>query len=94
MWVDVDDDRALRILLADNRTNDLASYDDTVLASLLSDLANTSDLTGTGYDGDDLDQLIGKMTVPNFMPASEDEQGRLDQKKPVTCPECGHEFTT
>lgn len=61
VWVDVDDDRALRILLADNRTNDLASYDDTVLAALLSDLANTSDLVGTGYDGDDLDELIADL---------------------------------
>jgi hypothetical protein len=31
---------------------------------------------------------------PNsFSAGSEDEQGRLDQKSPVTCPECGHEFT-
>lgn len=30
---------------------------------------------------------------PNeFASASEDEQGRLDQKKPVECPECGHQF--
>lgn len=31
---------------------------------------------------------------PNeFTAASEDEQGRLDQKSPVTCPECGALFT-
>ena len=30
---------------------------------------------------------------PNeFAAASADEQGRLDKKNPVTCPECGHEF--
>ena len=30
---------------------------------------------------------------PNdFSAAGEDEQGRLDQKKPVKCPECGHQF--
>ena len=30
---------------------------------------------------------------PNdFSVAGEDEQGRLDQKKPVKCPECGHQF--
>ena len=28
----------------------------------------------------------------DFEPASADEQGRLDKKNPVTCPECGHEF--
>ena len=30
--------------------------------------------------------------VPDFQPVGADEQGRLDQKKPITCPECGHEF--
>lgn len=31
--------------------------------------------------------------VPEFPPVGVEQQGRLDQKKPVTCPECGHEFT-
>lgn len=31
--------------------------------------------------------------TPDFQPVSADEQGRLDQKKPITCPECGAEFT-
>ena len=31
--------------------------------------------------------------VPNFQPVSIDEQGRLDQKNKIVCPECGHEFT-
>jgi len=57
-YVDVDDDHALRILLADNRTNDLASYNETELNSILKDLAESTGLAGTGYDGDDLDQLI------------------------------------
>ena len=30
----------------------------------------------------------------NFPPGTEGDQGRLDKKKPVKCPECGHEFTT
>jgi len=30
---------------------------------------------------------------PNeFSAASGDEQGRLDQKKPLTCPKCSHQF--
>ena len=53
------DDEALRILLADNRTTDLASYDEAELANLLKDLANTDEgLTGTAFDGDALDQLL------------------------------------
>ena len=92
-WVDVDDDHALRILLADNRTNDLASYDDSALADVLKELQeSTGTLAGTGYDGDDLDDLLAELN-PNFLPTDE-EPPRLDQKAPVTCPECGHEFTT
>jgi hypothetical protein len=41
-------------------------------------------------DGVDLEWL--GMAEPNFEPVGEDEQPRLDEKKPVTCPECGHEF--
>jgi hypothetical protein len=53
------DDEAIRILLADNRTTDLASYDDAELANLLKDLAETDDgLIGTAFDGDALDQLL------------------------------------
>jgi ParB-like chromosome segregation protein Spo0J len=58
-WLDVDDDHALRILLADNRTNDLATYNDNMLSELLQDLHNaTGTLDGTGYTGDDLDELL------------------------------------
>ena len=28
----------------------------------------------------------------DFQPSSADDQGRLDKKNPVQCPECGHEF--
>ena len=58
-FIDVDDEQALRILLMDNRSNDLATYDDSGLIELLTQLANTPEsLEGTGFDGDDLDQLI------------------------------------
>lgn len=46
VWVDVDDEAALRILLVDNRSNDLADYDQDALAVLLVGL---EDLAGTGY---------------------------------------------
>ena len=29
---------------------------------------------------------------PNFSPGSEDEQGQLDERKPVDCPHCGKSF--
>ena len=57
-WVDVDESEAKRILLADNRTSDLATWDDTILVTLLEALATNDELLGSGYDGDDLDALL------------------------------------
>jgi DNA modification methylase len=58
IFVDVDDDRARRILLVDNRSADLATNDPDRLAELLGDLAVTdAGLIGTGYSVDDLADL-------------------------------------
>lgn len=74
-WVDVDDDHALRILLADNRTNDLATYDDAALAEILKDIhAEHGSLAGTGYDGDALDELLadlGQAPEPGPVPEAQ-----------------------
>tara|TARA_R110000868_G_scaffold67251_1_gene199787 strand:- start:2454 stop:3077 length:624 start_codon:yes stop_codon:yes gene_type:complete len=57
-----DDDDATRILLADNRATDLASYDDAGLADLLKELITSDgDLTGSLFDGDDVDDLLYKL---------------------------------
>lgn len=53
--LDVDDDKAKRIVLIANRTADLGTYDLEALAALLSDL---DDLSGTGYSDGDLAGLI------------------------------------
>lgn len=66
-WVDVDDDTARRILLADNRVADLATYDDNALAELLTDLAGSNNLPGTGWDGDDVDDLLAQLTGDDFI---------------------------
>ena len=57
--LDVDDDQALRILLADNQTGDLATNDKSILADLLEGLIGSEfGLEGTGFTGDDLDDLL------------------------------------
>jgi len=90
-WVDVDAEQELRILIADNRTTRLGIDNEAQLAELLSELAATpAGLLGTGFDGDDLDELIAKMTVPDFEPV--EDTGDLSKLDPVVCPECGHEF--
>lgn len=55
-FVDVDDDAAARIVLVDNRTNDLATYDNAELVELLQSLPT---LDGTGFAPVDLADLIG-----------------------------------
>ena len=63
-WVDVDDETALRILIADNRTSDLAGHDEQALASLLQELASQDNaLSGTGWDADDLDNLLKELST-------------------------------
>lgn len=54
--VDVDDDGAREIVLADNRLADLGTYDEDVLAELLSQV---DDLESVGYSDDDLAELLG-----------------------------------
>jgi len=67
--VECDDETAMRILLADNRTAEKAEREPEPLADLLESLETTDDgLTGTGYDGGDLDQLLEDLDNP-----SEDE---------------------
>lgn len=58
-WVDVDDKQALQILLADNRTSDVAEYDDQALAELLKELqAQSTNLDAIGYTGDDVNRAL------------------------------------
>lgn len=64
----------------------LRLYDQDGLGDLLKESGPT-----VSFDGEDMDKL---MSAPDFSPVGIEEQGRLDQKKPVTCPECGAEFTT
>jgi ParB-like chromosome segregation protein Spo0J len=68
--VDVDDDQAARIVLADNRTGDLGTYDDRLLAELLTELPT---LEGTGYDPGDLDAIVALLEDLNDNDFGNDE---------------------
>jgi ParB-like chromosome segregation protein Spo0J len=88
--IDVDDERAKRILLADNRTSDLGAYDDELLRTLLEELAAEADgLTGTGYDDADLTAMLDKLERdgPDQFPVF-DEDAEVDHR----CPACGYEW--
>lgn len=53
-YLDVDDERAKRMNLVDNRANDKATYDERALLEFTADLDT---LDGTGYDPGDLDDI-------------------------------------
>lgn len=82
IWLDVDDDQARRILLVDNRSNDLATYDEADLLDLLRSLA---DLDGTGYATHDIDRLIEQLE-PAALDA--DALSPFDRSAEHTCPFC------
>jgi len=91
--LDVDDDEALRILLVDNRTNDLATYDQDALKSLLEVLARTEkQLEGTGFDLDDLDNFIFDAERELDFKPDDTEQPRLDEVTPLSCPNCSFQW--
>ena len=71
--VDVDDDRASRIVLADNRTADLGSYDNEALLDLLNGL--DGEIAGTGYTDEDLSVLLDLTEGPASLEDLEAEFG-------------------
>lgn len=74
IWVDVDDERALKILLSDNRASDLGGYDDAALAELLQSL--NGGLVATGYDQSALDSLLADIAKHN---PEKDAAPKIDQ---------------
>ena len=90
VWVDKSDDEARRLLLVDNRANDVASYDYTVLVRLLDEQKEEASLLGTGWDDADLVRLLAKIDPdPPEGWASFDEDSLLTEHQ---CPKCGYEF--
>jgi hypothetical protein len=87
MFVDVDDEQAKRILVADNRTSDIGGYDTAQLVDLLTSF---DDHAGTGYTSANVAELIDELST-DFGPDAEG-QGKLDQRAEITCPECGHHW--
>jgi hypothetical protein len=51
---------------------------------------------GDPLTSDNVRQIVGSLldndAAPDFSPVDVSEQPQLDRRRPVTCPECGHEF--
>lgn len=90
--LDLETDKAAKELaIADNRASEVGlAWEPVVLA----ELAEEIDLGAFFYE-DEIGRILeaaGNELLADFEPVGEDEQGRLDEKAKVTCPECGHCF--
>lgn len=87
--VDLDDDEAELLLATADPIGEMGETCKTRLEELLSEI-------GSGSSG--LCDYLAKLgqdngiMPPAFEPVSSDEQGQLDKKKAIECPQCGHKF--
>lgn len=64
-WVDVDEIEEIKILIVDNRTSDLATYDPAELNKLLT----SGSITGTGFSREEISEILaGGKTKPGHAP--------------------------
>ena len=78
-------------VIADNKLALNAGWDEELLSLELGDL-NLDDfkMELLGFDANELNLAMG--LGADFMPGTEDDQGKLDELAPIICPSCGHEF--
>jgi hypothetical protein len=84
VYADVDDATAGRIVLADNRTNDLAAYDEGALLELLRPYEGALD--GTAYDMDAFEDLLARngasvLPVEDFAGGYAESQGETERRR-------------
>lgn len=70
-------------------TDLIAIWDEEGLQHVLQDLPDTGDLLASL----DTDEVGALLAGPEFEPVGDDEQSRLDEKKKIACPACGHTFS-
>lgn len=87
-YVDLSEEEEALVLATLDPIGAMAASDREQLASLIE-----------GIETDGVKDLLAKIAEdegiapPAFEPVGIDEQGQLDGRSPVKCPECGHEFT-
>jgi ParB-like chromosome segregation protein Spo0J len=93
VFVDDDASTAAAYALADNRTGELATWDQDQLVQTLQALSADErvDMSALGWTNGQLASLLG---ADEFEPDPAGEDGRLDQQQPSQCPSCGFEWRT
>jgi len=90
----VDDDAttATGFAIADNRSAELAEWDDGALARILGGLVEDNvSIADLGFDDDEMADLLAVISATDFSPDTPDNQGALDQIEPKLCPHCGED---
>jgi len=78
-------------IIADNKLALNGGWDDELLAIELGELnAADFDMALIGFDAAGLALAMG--LGADFEAGREEDQGKLDEKSPIECPACGHEF--
>lgn len=96
-YLDVDDDEAMRIMLADNEVARKARMNQVMLGEILEDLHAKDPLVGlvgTGFDVPYLERLREMQMdaeLPLVLRVEENEFAR-QRKQGITCPRCHYEF--
>jgi ParB-like chromosome segregation protein Spo0J len=84
---------AIAYAIADNRTSELAEWDDDILAAQLQGLLTEDEalLDAAGFDEDELAKLLNEpdLDEPDSSTSEVDTDG---MKMECTCPRCGFEF--
>lgn len=98
-FVDVDDDAARRINLADNRWPERSHREAPALAALLEAAQANGGLEGTGYSEDDATSMIAALGAdgdggagagpPGEFPGVDPEELEIEH----VCPKCGYEWS-
>lgn len=81
IWMDVDDETAKRIMLADNRTTRLGLDDPAALAELLQGLPS---IEGTGFDADALNDLLSDLGQAGTVGLTDEDAAPEVPATPVT----------
>ena len=85
IYLDFDEAEAMAYNIADNRTSDLSTFDDSLLKGLLSELdAIDINLDGIGFTQAEIDKML---EAPNI--SLDDDHEKQDPTPKHTCPKCG-----
>lgn len=78
-------------IVADNQLTIAGGWDDAKLAEVLADLAAQDGLEGTGFDADDVDELLKRLNGEEQATATPKDQGQMGDLQYRIVVECGNE---